>query len=171
MDTTRASTPAPESTVERISDREIVSRRTINGPARIVFEAWTNPDLFRRWWVPKSFPITLVGCELDVRVGGSYKLVFGHGDESSAFFGRYLEVVPASRLVWTNDEGENGQVTTVTFVETGGQTLVTVLDRFPSKEVLDDENASGSTGALPEQLAQLDELIASLDADGAASGS
>ena len=149
---------------ERISDRELLATRTINGPARLVWEAWTRAELFQRWWAPKSFPITLVACELDVRVGGGYRLVFGHEGSTAEFFGRYLEVAPPSRLVWTNDEGESGQVTTVTLTESDGQTLVTVHDRYPSKQALDDEIASGSTGAMPEQLAQLDEFIASLEA-------
>ena len=149
---------------ERISDCELLATRTINGPARLVWEAWTKADLFQRWWAPKSFPITLVACELDVRVGGGYRLVFGHEGSTAEFFGRYLEVTPPARLVWTNDEGESGQVTTVTLTESDGQTLVTVHDRYPSKQALDDEIASGSTGAMPEQLAQLDEFIASLEA-------
>ena len=146
---------------ERISDCELLATRTINGPARLVWEAWTKADLFQRWWAPKSFPISLVACELDVRVGGGYRLVFGHEGSTAEFFGRYLEVTPPSRLVWTNDEGENGQVTTVTLTERDGQTLVIVHDRYPSKQALDAEIASGSTGAMPEQLAQLDEFIAS----------
>ena len=149
---------------ERISDCELLATRTINGPARLVWEAWTKAELFGRWWAPKSFPISLVACELDVRVGGGYRLVFGHEGSTAEFFGRYLEVTPPARLVWTNDEGESGQVTTVTLTESDGQTLVTVHDRYPSKQALDDEIASGSTGAMPEQLAQLDEFIASLEA-------
>lgn len=155
---------APASTSERISDCELLASRTINGPASAVWEAWTNAELFRRWWVPAGFPIELVGCELDVRVGGGYKLAFAHEGSTVEFFGRYLEVTPPQRLVWTNEEGPNGQVTTVTLVESGGQTLVTVHDRYPSKEALDAEIASGSTGAIPEQLAQLDELLAGMGA-------
>ena len=149
---------------ERISDCELLATRTIIGPARLVWEAWTKAELFGRWWAPKSFPISLVACELDVRVGGGYRLVFGHEGSTAEFFGRYLEVTPPARLVWTNDEGESEQVTTVTLTVSDGQTLVTVHDRYPSKQALDDEIASGSTGAMPEQLAQLDEFIASLEA-------
>ena len=144
-------------TVERTSERELVVTRTINGPARIVFEAWTKPELFKRWWVPKSIGVSLLSCELDARTGGTYRLVFGN-DASTAmeFFGRYLEVTPYSRIVWTNDEGdEGGAVTTVTFEERAGQTLLVLHDLYPSKEALD---ASGSTDAMPETLEQLDEL-------------
>jgi uncharacterized protein YndB with AHSA1/START domain len=152
--------------VDRTSERELVVSRTIDGPPRIVFEAWTKPELFKRWWVPKSMGMSLLTCEMDVRVGGQYRLVFGlDGSEAMEVFGQYLEVTPPSRLVWTNDEGdEDGAVTTLTFEEHGGQTLLVWHDLYPSKEVLDAAIASGSTGGLPEQLEQLDELIATLGA-------
>src|SRR5262245_1017646 len=123
-------------TVERKSEREVVVTRTINGPARVVFEAFTKADLFKRWWVPKSFGLTLVSCELDVRVGGKYRLVFSHEGSEMPFFGTYLEVTPHSRLSWTNDEGPDGAVTTVTFEERAGKTLVILCDAYPSKEAL-----------------------------------
>ena len=153
-------TPAKSrTTVERKSDREIVVTRTFNAPARLVFEAWTRSELLKRWWVPKSMGMTLLSCEMDVRVGGGYRFEFAHGAGSMAFFGRYLEVTPHSRLVWTNEEGDNAEtVTTVTFDENAGKTLLVVHDLYPSKEALD----SGSTGAMPEALDQLDELLASL---------
>ena len=146
-------------TVERTSDLELVVTRTVNGPPHLVFEAWTKADLFRRWWVPRSYGLNLVACDMDVRVGGQYRLAFLHDGSTMEFFGTYLEVIPHSRLVWTNDEGDVGQtITTVTFEEYAGKTLLVVHDRYPSKEALD----SGSTGALPETLDQLDELLASL---------
>jgi uncharacterized protein YndB with AHSA1/START domain len=152
-------------TVERKSERELVVTRTVNGPARIVFEAWTKPELLKQWWVPKSFGITLVSLEADVRVGGKYRLVFSHpaSPETMAFFGRYLEVTPHSRLVWTNEEADGGEVvTTVTFEEKSGKTLLVVHDLYPSKEALDAALASGSTGGMPEQLDALDELLVTL---------
>jgi uncharacterized protein YndB with AHSA1/START domain len=154
-------------TAERKSERELVVTRTINGPARIVFEAFTQPELFKRWWVPKSFGLSLLSCELDVRVGGTYRLVFSHkGSEPMAFFGRYIEVTPHSRLVWTNDEGDDGgAVTTVTFEEKAGKTLLIMHDLYPSKEALDAAIASGSTGGCSETLEQLDELVVSLVAN------
>lgn len=146
--------------VERTSDRELVVRRTINAPANLVFEAWTKADLFQRWWVPKSFGLNLVSCELDVRVGGQYRLAFLHEGITMEFFGTYLEVVPCSRLVWTNDEGDAGQtVTTVTFEDVDGKTLLVVSNLYATKEALE---ADGSTGAMPEAFAQLDELVASM---------
>ncbi|MES2642381.1 MAG: SRPBCC family protein [Myxococcota bacterium] len=164
----RKSEATPEqsrATVERKSERELVVSRTINGPARLVFEAWTRPELFQRWWVPKAAPISLLACELDVRAGGKYRLVFGvNGSEQQMeFFGRYIEVTPHTRIVWTNEEGdEEGAVTTVTFEEKGGQTRVIVHDLYPSKEALEDAIASGSTEGMPEQLEQLDELVVTL---------
>ena len=162
MDVRRESEATPteiRTGVERKSELELVVTRTVNAPARLVFEAWTKAELFRRWWVPKSFGVTLLSCEMDVRVGGQYRLVFPHEDSTMEFFGTYLEVTPHSRLVWTSDEGDAGQtVTTVTFEENEGKTLLVVHDRYPSKEAVD----TGSTGALPEALDQLDELLASL---------
>src|SRR5881394_3892508 len=93
-------------TVERTSERELVVMRAFNGPARIVFEAWTKPELLKRWWAPKSFGISFISCEADVRTGGTYRFEFGHpaSEQPMAFFGRYVEVAHHSRIVWTNEE-------------------------------------------------------------------
>ena len=150
--------------VERKSERELVVTRTFNGPAHIVFEAWSKPELFRLWWPPKSLPMPLLSCEMDVRTGGGYRLEFGHDAANAiAFFGRYIEVTPPSRIVWTNDEGQEGAVTTVTFEEKDGQTLVVLHELYPSKEAL-EEGIAGSANGLPEQFAQLDDLLATLGA-------
>ena len=147
-------------TVERISDREVVVTRVVNGPVAKVWRAWTQADLFRLWWVPKGAPITLKSCELDVRVGGSYKLVFDYQGNDMPFFGKYTEVVPQSRLVWTNDEvGDAGQVTTVTFEDLGGRTRVVLSERYPSKEALDEAKANGSLDGTRAQFEQLEEFI------------
>ncbi len=143
------SSPAKYSTTaERTSERELVVTRTFNGPAHLVFKAWTNPELLKRWWTSKSCGISFLACETDVRTGGRYRFVFGHAssDQPMEFFGRYLEVIPSSRLVWTNDEGaEEGPVTTVTFEEKGSETLVVMHDLYPSKKALDEAMANGST--------------------------
>jgi uncharacterized protein YndB with AHSA1/START domain len=153
-------------TVERKSERELVVTRTVNGPARLVFEAWTKPELLRQWWVPKSTGLKLLSCDADVRVGGSYRLVFSlDGAEPMAFFGRYLEVTPWSRLVWTNEEaGDAQQVTTVTFEDRGDQTLLVLHELYPSKEALDDARASGVEAGTLETFDQLDEFVAALAA-------
>ena len=163
MDAPAGSEPTPmknRTTVERKSERELVVTRTFNAPARIVFEAWTKPELFTRWWVPKSMGMTLRSCALDVRVGGGYRLEFGEG---AAFFGRYLEVTPHSRLVWTNEESADGAVTTVTFEEEGGRTLLVLHELYPSKEAL-DAAGTGAADAMGETFEQLDELLVTLDA-------
>ena len=147
--------------VERRSDREMVVTRTFDAPAHILFKAWTRPELFMRWWVPKSLGVPLLSCEMDVRTGGGYRLEFGRdGSNSWAFFGKYIEVVPNSRLVWTNEEDEQGAVTTVTFEEKDGRTLLTFHELYPSREAL-DEALIGMAEALPEQFGQLDALLAS----------
>jgi uncharacterized protein YndB with AHSA1/START domain len=152
-------------TVERKSERELVVTRTFNAPARIVFAAWTTPELLKRWWAPKSFGISLVSCEVDARTGGSYRFVMQIGNDASktmAFFGKYVEVVPNARLVWTNEEGgEGGSVTTVTLEEKGGKTLVVMNDLYPSKEALDEAMASKACDGFGETFEQLDEVLAS----------
>jgi len=166
METTSEPTPMKHRTTsERKSPRELVVTRTINGPARIVFEAWTKPELFKQWWVPKSLGLTLLSCDMDIRPGGKYKLVFKHGaSEPMAFYGRYTEVTPHSRLVWTNEEGgEDGPVTTVTFQDQGGKTLVVLTELYPSKEALDAAIASGSTsGDMSETFEQLEALVVTM---------
>jgi uncharacterized protein YndB with AHSA1/START domain len=151
--------------VERASDRELVVTRLFNGPVHLVFQAWSTPDLFARWWTPKSFGLTVLSREMDIRTGGSYRLVMKHpaAPGPMAFHGRYLEVVPNQRIVWTNEEGgENGAVTTVTFEDKGGQTLVVLRDLYPSKQALDEALASGATSGFGEQFNQLDALLPAL---------
>ncbi|TIV99109.1 MAG: ATPase [Mesorhizobium sp.] len=146
-------------TVVRKSERELIITRTFNGPARVVFAAWTKPELFIRWWAPKSTGVPMLSCEMDVRVGGRYRVEFGHdASEPMAFVGKYLEVIPNSRLVWTNEESEDGAVTTVTFEEKGDKTLLVLHELYPSKEAL-DEAIAGMEGGMPEQFEQLDELL------------
>lgn len=162
--------PSPmknRTTVQRKSDREVVVTRTFDCPARLVFEAWTNPELFKQWWVPKSMGMTLRSCELDVRVGGGYRLVFGDDPSNPmAFFGKYLEVTPYSRLVWTNEEsGDGGPVTTVTLAEKGGKTMLVLQELYPTKEAL-DAAGTGAADALSETFSQLDELLVTLGAAG-----
>jgi uncharacterized protein YndB with AHSA1/START domain len=154
-------------TVERKSEREVVVTRTFDAPARLVFEAWTNPKLFKQWWVPRSMGMTLRSCELDVRTGGKYRLVFGDDPANPiAFFGKYLDVVPNQRIVWTNEEsGADGSVTTVTFEENNGKTTLVMSELYPTKEAL-DAAGTGAQEAMNETFGQLDELLASLAGDG-----
>lgn len=158
-------TARSSTTVERSSDREVVVTRSFSAPARVVFEAWAKPELFQRWWIPKSFGMTIVSCEMDVRTGGTYRLLISHpaAPEPMPFFGRYLEVVPNERLVWTNDEGGEGEgaVTTVTFEQHDDKTQVVLRDLYPSKEALDEAAESGATSGYPVQFDELEELLAS----------
>ena len=165
MDATREAEAAPmknRTTVERTSERELVVTRIVNGPARLVFEAWTKPELFRQWWVPKSMGMTLRSCDMDVRVGGTYRLEFE--PDGVAFFGTYLEATPHSRLVWTNEESDESSVTTVTFAEEGDKTLLVMHELYPSKEAL-DAAGTGAADAMGETFDQLDELLATLGAN------
>lgn len=164
MDTPMAEAARHETTTTRQSDREVVITRTFNGPARLVFKAWITPELLMRWWTPASFGITFISCEADVRTGGTYRFVFGHPqfDQPMAFHGRYLEVDPPNKLVWTNEENGEGSVTTVTFEEKDGKTVLTLRDLHPTKEALDAELESGAIGGYPEQFNQLDTLLASM---------
>ena len=150
-------------TVERTSERELVVTRTFDAPARLVFEAWTRPELLKRWWAPKSTGVPLLSCEADVRAGGRYRFEFGHDASTAmAFFGRYIEAVPHARLVWTNEEGGDGAVTTVTF-EDGDKTRLVLHELYPSRDALDGAIA-GMEGAVSEQFEQLDALLVSLGA-------
>src|SRR5262245_34382103 len=162
MHATRQSEPMKKpTTIEQISDRELAITRTFNGPARLVFEAWTTPELFTRWWLPKSFGISIVSYEMDIRTGGSYRLTLRRGTaDPMVFHGKYVEVTPHSRLVWTNEESPDGPVTTVTFEEKAGKTFVVVHELYPSKEALD--RAGGAENAMSETFEQLDELLVTL---------
>ena len=156
-------------TVERKSDREVVVTRTFDAPAHVVFEAWTKPELFKQWWVPRSMGMTLRSCELDVRTGGKYRLVFSDDPANPmAFFGKYLDVVPNQRIVWTNEEsGADSSVTTVTFEEKNGKTTLVLSELYPTKDALDA--GIGAQEAMNETFGQLDELLASLAATAARS--
>jgi uncharacterized protein YndB with AHSA1/START domain len=169
MDAKRESEPVKNrTTVERKSEREIVVTRTFNGPARIVYEAWTKPELLKRWWAPKSSGITMLSCEVDARAGGKYRFVFGNDSmKPMAFFGKYIEVTPHARFVWTNEEEVNGSVTTATFEERSGKTLVVVSELYPSKEALDAAVATGMEAGMLETHDQLDELLVTLKASAA----
>jgi uncharacterized protein YndB with AHSA1/START domain len=151
-------------TVERTSERELVVTRTVNGPARLVFEAWTKPELFRQWWVPKSMGMSLRSCEMDARVGATYRLEFE--PDGMAFFGTYKEVTPNSRLAWTNEESDEGSDTTVTFTEQGDKTLLVMHELYPSKEAL-DAAGTGAADAMGETFEQLDDLLVTLGASAA----
>jgi uncharacterized protein YndB with AHSA1/START domain len=161
----RKESESRRTTVQKTSEREVVVTRTFDAPARLVFQAWSRPELFKKWWVPRSMGMTLRSCEMDVRIGGKYRLVFGDDPANPmAFFGSYLEVVPDKRIVWTNEEsGDAGSVTTVTFEERDGKTLLVMSELYPTKEAL-DAAGTGAQDATHETFAQLDDLLAELSA-------
>jgi uncharacterized protein YndB with AHSA1/START domain len=169
MDARRESETTPQAnrtTVERTSERELVVRRVFDAPAHIVFQAWTRPELFMCWWAPKSMGVPIQSCDMDVRTGGGYRVEFGHSSaETWTFFGKYIDVIPDMRLVWTNEESEGGAVTTVTFEQIGNTTLLLLHELYPSKEAL-DEALEGMEGGMPEQFEQLDALLVVLGASG-----
>lgn len=150
--------------VNRGSEREFVVTRTFEAPVGTVFDAWTRSELFKLWWAPKSCGVPLQSCEMDVRTGGGYRITFGHdAADSRAFFGKYLEVSPPSRLVWTNDESEDAAITTVTFEPMDGKTLLILTELYPSKEAL-DAAVVGMEDGMSEQFEQLDGLLITLGA-------
>ncbi len=161
MDAMRASETLPATKTDRRSETELVVTRIFDGPARMVFDAWTKPELIKQWWTPKSFGFTFISCETDVRKGGTYRYVFGHPDfdQPMAFVGKYLEVDPPKRLVWTNEESGDGSVTTLTLEEKGGKTHLTLTDVYPNKAALDEAMESGAVGGYPEQFKALDGML------------
>ena len=165
-DATKTEPARPVTTTERRSERELVFTRSFEAPARLVFKAWTTPELLLRWWTPKSFGITFISCDLDLRPGGTYRFVFGHpaSEQPMAFVGRYLEVDPPHRLVWTNEEAEDGAISTLTLTEVDGRTHLVLTDLYPSRDALDAAIASGSTAGFDEQFLQLDGLLPELAA-------
>lgn len=145
--------------VDRASAREMRVTRVFNAPVAAVFAAWAKADLFRKWWIPRSSGMTILACEMDVRTGGNYRLEIAHPefDEPMTFFGRYIDVVANERIVWTNEEGAEGAVTTVTFAAQGGKTVLTLTETYPSAEAL--EQSLGAAEGLPDQLDALERLL------------
>ncbi|MFD1189240.1 SRPBCC domain-containing protein [Phenylobacterium conjunctum] len=150
--------PNHPTTVSRKGDREVVVSRLFDAPVQAVFDAWANPELFRQWWAPKSMGAVITACEIDARTGGGYRITFGEGADAMTFFGRYLEVTPPLRLVWTNEEGEDGPVTTVTFEADGERALLTMSEAYPGP--VPEDALAGQQAMAGEQLGQLEALLA-----------
>jgi uncharacterized protein YndB with AHSA1/START domain len=159
--------PASRTEVERASGRELVIRRFFHAPPRLVFDAMTKPELLRRWWAPRSLGVALIDCEGDVRVGGRYRYVFGRpGEPVMAFSGVYREVVPGSRVVYTQifeptPEAGEGLITSEFQAHDAGTMLVS-RELYPSQEVLEGVLASGMERGMRESLEQLEELLRAL---------
>lgn len=163
MDTQK--TEGHKTTAERLSDREMVVKRTFDGPARLVFQAWTTPELLKRWWAPKSSGMTLVTCDIDLRTGGRYRFEFSHParEQPLAFFGQYLEVIPNAKIVWTNEESEDGAVSTLILEEKDGRTHLTIHDVYPTQAAC-EQAFEGMEDGMPETFEQLDEMLVELGA-------
>jgi len=170
MDARKSSKPlnrtANQTAMELTSDLEIVITRTFNGPPRIVFEAWTRPELVRRWWAPKALGVSVVSIDADVRVGGRYRYVLQRGDGGGevAFSGTYREVAPPSRLVYTQafEPYPDEVIITITLTERDGQTDFVSHELWPSKEIRDMAMSTGMEKGMRMTMDQLDELVASL---------
>ena len=162
----RSEAPMNDTSMELRADREIVIARTFRAPRRIVFDAWTRPEFVRRWWAPKSLGAEIADCQADVRVGGSYRYVTRAAGNEFAFSGKYTEVTPHSRLVYTQifePMAEAGAaVVTVTFDEHDGNTRLVAHELYPSKETREAALASGMEHGMRETMNQLDALVASL---------
>ena len=143
------------------TDRSFVVEQRVAAPPAQVFAAWARPELFRRWWLPETSGLMLADLEMWVETGGHYRLAIVPPGrrEPMVFHGRYVEVIDARRIVWTNEEEADGAVTTVTFAEQDGATRVTVTEVYPTAAALDAAVAEGSTSGWPEQLRQLDTLV------------
>ena len=146
--------------IERVSEQELLATRRFDAPVARVFAAWTTAAQFQSWWPPQSMGMALRTCEIDARPGGGYRLDFGPDDaHPMVFFGRYTDVIPNARLVWTNEEDAAGAVTTVSFTADGDTTLLTYSEVNPATDGR-DEAFEGTACTLPEQFEQLDRLLA-----------
>jgi uncharacterized protein YndB with AHSA1/START domain len=168
MHATTNDEPTQKRTIlERRSDRELVLTRTIHGPARLVFDAYTKPELLKRWWAPASMGVSMFSCEIDPRVGGRYRYAYGRDPKQQmAFSGTFTEVVPHERLVCTSlfeqmpAAGE--AIVTTTFTERDGKTVVVLHQLFPSKQVMDGAIAAGMENGMRITMDQLEELVVAL---------
>ncbi len=161
----RPENEAHRMSLERTSDTTLVITRTLRAPPAIVFEAWTNPDYVRRWWAPLSRGVTLTECDADLRPGGEYRYVLTRGKERFAFYGKYLEITPPSRLVYTQifEPFPDAEARiTVSFEADGGYTRLVSREVYPSKVALDGALHSGMEDGARETFQQLDELVASM---------
>jgi uncharacterized protein YndB with AHSA1/START domain len=153
------------------SDREIAMSREFDAPPNLVFEAWTKPELIRRWLGVRG-GWTFAVCEVDLRVGGKYRFVWrGPSGSEMGMGGVYREIVRPERLVATekfDDPWYEGEaLDTTTFVERGGKTTATTTVRYASREVRDAVLKSPMEHGMAESLDQLARLLASAPAGSA----
>jgi uncharacterized protein YndB with AHSA1/START domain len=144
------------------TDREIVMTRVFDAPRHLVFDAFSKPELLKRWFGPRGW--SLVVCEVDLKVGGGFRFVLrGPDGKEMGMRGVYREIVPPERSVHMesfDDYPGESQVTSV-FVEQRGQTTLTVTVLYPSREVRDAVIKSGMEHGAAESYDRLAELLAS----------
>jgi len=147
------------------SDREIAMTRVFDAPRRLVFDAWTKPELLRRWLGVRA-GWTMVVCEVDLKVGGAYRYVWRGPAGDMGMGGVFREVVRPERIVSTevfDDPWYAGEaVDTLVMVETGGKTTVTTTVRYVSQQVRDAVLASGMSRGVAESYDVLAEVLSSI---------
>ena len=154
--------PAHGSAADTMTDRDVVVTRTIDAPARIVFEAWSKPEHIKRWFGPAPYPVTM--AEMDFRVGGRYRFAMTDpkGRQMTPFGGEYLEIIPNEKIVFTDAfelPGAEEMVMTVTFDEQDGKTTVTVRTTFANLAQKATHVGAGMVEGLSLALEQLDTLV------------
>jgi uncharacterized protein YndB with AHSA1/START domain len=152
------------------TDEQILITRDFDAPKHLVYEAWTTPELVKRWWNAKRGEVTI--AEIDLRVGGKWRWVMiADGGFEVGFHGEYLELVPDERIVSTEvyeglpdgvSEEEGGTVNTATFAEAEGRTTLTLLIQAANKTSRDAIIDSGMEAGLQDALDLLEQVVLSL---------
>jgi uncharacterized protein YndB with AHSA1/START domain len=151
------------------TDEQILITREFDAPAHLVYRAWTTPELVRRWWHAKRGEMTT--CEIDLRVGGTWRYVMVADGQEVGFHGEYREIVPNERIVSTEtyeglpegvSEEEGSTLNTATFTETDGRTTVAILVQAPNRTTRDAIIDSGMEAGLQDALDLLEEVAISL---------
>jgi len=149
------------------TEREIVMTRVFDAPRRLVFDAFSKPELLKRWFGPRGWSLAV--CEVDLKVGGGFRFVLrGPDGREMGMRGVYREIVPPERSVHMesfDDYPGESQVTAV-FVEENGKTTLTATVLYPSKEVRDIVIKSGMEHGAAESYDKLAELLASMGSEG-----
>jgi len=157
-------TSSPAAVVTLPTDTQILITREFAAPKHLVYQAWTTPELIKRWWTGDRGEATIV--DVDLRVGGRWRYVMvANGGFEVAFHGEYREIVPNERIVSTEvyegmPEGE--AVNTLTLTEKDGRTTLTVLVQHTCQEHRDAHINSGMEGGLQEAMDHLEQVAVSL---------
>ena len=147
------------------SDRDIRMTRLFDAPRQLVFEAMTRPEHIRRWWGCLGEGYSVPVCEVDLRVGGTWRFVNRHPQGEAGFHGVYKEITPPERLVFTEiyDPFPDAEsVVTSTFIDENGKTRLTVVASYPSSEVRDAVVASGMAKGAATSYDRLEDLVLEL---------